>query len=214
MNKLSKSAIAATGLVVFSQLLSLAKVSYIVGSSWGLFSFNNIFSPMVGVLATSWVGCLFYAFKLIIKSGSFCSNPMLLFALQLPLVCAAVAWNRNWFMALASCSAIILFNLQLVSASALCYSLLWLIPLAISMSRKNTFLTALGSTFTAHAVGSVAWAYFGPAMGASVWLGLIPVVLFERFMFASGMVLTYQLYNYAVSLFGKIRSKQFRAISF
>jgi hypothetical protein len=53
--------------------------------------------------------------------------------------------------------------------------------------QKNIFFTSLGSTFTAHAVGSVIWLYTIP-MTAGMWLALIPIVALERLCFATGMV--------------------------
>ena len=83
-----------------------------------------------------------------------------------------------------------------VGAQAWVYSLYWLIPVVLYFLRKESlFLTALGSTFTAHAVGSVIWIYANP-MTPQAWLVLIPVVFIERFVFASGMVVAYHGINF------------------
>lgn len=83
------------------------------------------------------------------------------------------------------------FIVHPVGGAAWAYSLYWLIPVALYMIRKESlFLTALGSTFTAHAVGSVIWIYANP-MTPQTWLALIPVVFIERLVFASGMVVAY-----------------------
>lgn len=80
-----------------------------------------------------------------------------------------------------------------VGSQAFLYSFYWLIPVAIYlMGRNSLFAQALGSTFTAHAVGSVIWLYANP-MTPEIWLALIPVVLVERLVFASGIVLVYQI---------------------
>lgn len=65
---------------------------------------------------------------------------------------------------------------------------------------QSLFLTALGSTFIAHAVGSVIWCYTVP-MTPAMWLGLIPVVALERTLFALGMVVAYKVIEF---IFGKI----------
>lgn len=209
MQKIGKIALTTTGLLGFYELAKLFKVSYILGSSAGLFSMNNVYSPMVGVLSSSSVGALFYTLKALVKLLAFGGNPLLILALQFPLACTALAWNRKDFMAASVILSIILFNLNPIGATAFCYSLLWLIPLAIARSNTNSnFLKALGATFTGHAIGSVAWLYFGPALTPAMWVGLIPVALFERVTFALGMTLCYQLYYYAVSLLKKYRTKQ------
>ena len=52
----------------------------------------------------------------------------------------------------------------------------------------------LGSTFTAHAVGSVIWLYAGLVPNPETWLALIPVVVLERILFASGMFVGYTIF--------------------
>src|SRR3989344_3452441 len=49
--------------------------------------------------------------------------------------------------------AIVAFNLHPIGASAWQYSLMWLIPIAAHIFRKNLYIRSLGATFTAHAVG-------------------------------------------------------------
>ena len=209
MQKLNKTALTTVGLLGICQFSKLFKVSYIIGSSCALFSMNNIYSPMVGVLSSSGVGALFFGLKALVKFFAIGGNPLLIVALQVPLICTAIAWNKKSFMAAVSVLSIILFNLNPVGSAAFVYSMLWLIPLAIAMLNKNNkFLTALGSTFTGHAVGSVAWLYFGPTLAPAIWVGLIPIALSERVVFALGMALSYQLYYYAVSLLNKYRVKQ------
>lgn len=81
------------------------------------------------------------------------------------------------------------------------YALFWIIPMALfflqqaNLVRKNAFVTALRSTFIAHAIGSVIWCYMVP-MGAQRWLALIPVVAVERLFFASAMTSVYRIWNW------------------
>lgn len=49
---------------------------------------------------------------------------------------------------------------------------------------------SLGSTFTAHAVGGAMWNYTVP-MTPAAWIALIPVVIFERLLFASGISVSF-----------------------
>jgi len=87
----------------------------------------------------------------------------------------------------------VLFIIHPIGRDAFVYSLYWLIPIILfGYSRKTLFLEALGSTFVAHAVGSVIWLYTVPTTAVS-WIGLIPIVAVERVFFAIGMVAVYQI---------------------
>lgn len=87
-----------------------------------------------------------------------------------------------------------------VGAQAWVYSLYWLVPIVLyAVRKKNMFLEALGSTFTAHAVGSVIWIYCDP-MTPQAWLTLIPVVLVERLVFASGIVVAYYGIHFSIKI--------------
>jgi len=83
-----------------------------------------------------------------------------------------------------------------VGQQAWIYSLYWLIPAIALALPEHLFLRSLGSTFTAHSIGSVVWLYAFPSTPA-FWLALIPVVAFERFMFASGISVSYVALNAA-----------------
>ncbi len=91
-------------------------------------------------------------------------------------------------------TAIIVYNLHPVARQAWIFSLYWLIPIAIALLPikygDNLILKSFGATFTAHAVGSAAWAWTVP-MTPEAWLGLIPVVIYERTLFALGIVGSY-----------------------
>jgi len=80
-----------------------------------------------------------------------------------------------------------LFLIHPIGAAASAYTLFWLIPIAFYyISHKNIFFESLGSTYTAHAVGSVIWLYTVD-MTPTAWLALIPLVFIERTLFAIGM---------------------------
>lgn len=83
------------------------------------------------------------------------------------------------------------------------YPLYWLIPIATYFFYdKSIILRALGTTFTAHAVGGALWIWvFG--MKASIWLSLIPIVWKERGLMAIGIVVTFISFNYLLSLLEK-----------
>lgn len=84
----------------------------------------------------------------------------------------------------------VIFNLNPVGRSAWQYSLFWLIPIAAHFYRKNTFVRSLGATFTAHAVGGALWVWvFG--LTREMWLALIPQVMIERLLMATGISVFY-----------------------
>ncbi|MFH1240577.1 MAG: hypothetical protein V1672_05170 [Candidatus Diapherotrites archaeon] len=97
-----------------------------------------------------------------------------------------------------------LFMLHPIGSQVWYYSLYWLIPLIVKVLgvipligqrlKDNLLFRSLGATFTAHAVGSVIFLYtFSTTV--SLWQTLIPIVLFERAMFAMGISVSYLVAN-------------------
>ena len=75
------------------------------------------------------------------------------------------------------------------------FALYWLIPIAMYfLHEKFVFARALGTTFTAHAVGGALWVW-AFNLKAAFWIGLIPVVWKERGLMAIGLTLTYLAFN-------------------
>ncbi len=65
-----------------------------------------------------------------------------------------------------------------------------LAALAIFNSFPYVSSKSLGATFTAHAVGGAVWNYIVP-MTPAAWIALIPIVIFERLLFASGISVSF-----------------------
>ncbi len=86
--------------------------------------------------------------------------------------------------------AMFLFMIHPTGNQVWYYSLFWLIPIAGNAFYDNLFVKSLGATFTAHAVGGVLWLY-AFNLPAEVWVSLIPVVIVERLLFASGIAINY-----------------------
>lgn len=113
-----------------------------------------------------------------------------------PMLFAVLYFGRkSRLILLAPLVAIIAFNLHPQGRAAWYFSLYWLIPF-IGYFWRDRFLLAraLGTTFTAHAVGSVLWLYVFN-LPTAVWQSLIPVVAMERLLFAMGMVAVYLVLN-------------------
>ena len=94
--------------------------------------------------------------------------------------------------------AIGLFVLHPVGREVWFFSLYWLIPIVISVLpatySQNLVLKSFGATFTAHAVGGALWVWTVP-MTAAAWVTLIPIVAFERSLFALGIAGSYIAVN-------------------
>ncbi len=70
------------------------------------------------------------------------------------------------------------------------YTLFWVIPLVAYKFKANLWMKSLGATFTAHSVGGLMWIW-AFNLPASVWQGLIPVVISERLLFATGIAVSF-----------------------
>lgn len=78
------------------------------------------------------------------------------------------------------------------------YTFFWFIPLIAYKYRNNLYMRSLGATFTAHSVGGAAWVW-AFNLPASIWQGLIPVVVSERLLFAAGISISYVLISKALT---------------
>ena len=79
------------------------------------------------------------------------------------------------------------------------YTLFWLIPFIAYRFRNNLYMRSLGATFTAHSVGGAAWIW-AFNLKASIWQGLIPVVISERLLFAAGIAASFVLTKKVLTL--------------
>ncbi len=120
--------------------------------------------------------------------------------LAMPLAALYFAYYKKYkWISLLPALGIILFALGPNGAiSYWYYALYWLIPAIIAYAdTNNLFLRSLGATFTAHAVGSVAFLYaFAP--NPALWGALIPVVAVERLIFALGISASYVVIAYVL----------------
>ena len=102
---------------------------------------------------------------------------------------ATVASKRHqgkWILAVPAL-CIVAFLIHPIGRQVFYYPLMfWTIPLLAYLKKDNLFIKSLGATFTAHAVGGVAWIW-AFNLPAAVWNGLIPVVIAERLLFAVGI---------------------------
>ena len=98
------------------------------------------------------------------------------------------------FGVLIPAAAMFAFIIHPIGNQAWFYSMFWLIPIIVALMpvkySNNLILKSFGATFTAHCVGSVAFLYT-VGMTPEAWIALIPVVIFERSMFAMGIIGSY-----------------------
>lgn len=181
--------------IVLSLIAFQIPVSKIVGSgqNFTLFEFigpigGMFLGPFFGALAAFFVR----AIDLIIGPKTLDLLTIIRF---LPMMLAAVYFGmKSKKSALIFPICIVLFLVHPIGQRAWLYPLLWLIPLVATLGKKRLIFNSLGSTFTAHAVGSTIFLYaFG--LTPQVWLSLIPVVLIERGLFTIGIWVSYLVLN-------------------
>lgn len=203
-------ALIFTGLL---SALSWLKINFIIGSGISSFSLGHCLSPLIGIFGGTVGVAMLLAFRTLIKFSTAHAFNSIVLACHIPSFCAglylATFNNRRTigifqvaFIIFLLLSCIALFCAHPVGSQAAAYSLLWLIPLATALiPHKSLWLNALGSTFTAHAVGSVIWLYLELVPTPEAWIALIPVALLERFVFSFGMIVCYHALNHAHKVF-------------
>jgi hypothetical protein len=174
-------------------LFRVAKISPIIGSHFAFFSLSDVIMPLTGA-----VGLWFSIFTIALRVGykmSLYNFPLSALVYHLPGFCASAYWALDTILirVILPLLCMVLFIMHPIGYQAAPYSFYWVIPVAIYFFKKRTvFLESLGSTFIAHAVGSVLWLYMFN-MSAQMWLALIPVVAIERLFFASTMTVLYSV---------------------
>ncbi|MFH0972045.1 MAG: hypothetical protein V1835_05780 [Candidatus Micrarchaeota archaeon] len=120
---------------------------------------------------------------------------------------------RGNYAILAPLAAILLFIAHPIGGEAWYFSMFWLIPIIAALYfEKNLAARSLGATFTAHSIGSVVWLYTMPTT-AAFWAALVPIVMFERMVFAAGIGVSFVSFNTLLSkLEQKIPSSSFIGI--
>jgi hypothetical protein len=178
------------------KISSFIKLSYIIGSDWLFFSCSSMVAPLAGAFG-GLAGCnIVLLMRLIFHIMFFNIHSMGFLALYIPGFCASLYWATNSALVrlILPILCMILFIVHPTGSQAFVYSFFWFIPILLFFKRhkRSIFFEALGSTFVAHAVGSVIWLYTVP-MTSAMWLGLIPCVIVERILCALGMVVLYKV---------------------
>lgn len=198
MKKIAKKRILF--IIIFAALgllISQIPISPIRGSKQSFTPFEFL-GPTSGMFLGVWPGAvsvfLVKLFNILIKRQSFDVVTLIRF---FPMMLAAVYFGlpkSKKVILVIPLLCIALFILHPQGRQVWYFSLYWLIPLICFFKKDRLILNALGSTFTAHAIGSTAFLY-AFNLSAPVWAGLIPIVFMERMLFASGIWLFYLVIN-------------------
>lgn len=187
-----KPALTALTVQLLAKITSFAKFSFIIGSKMAFFAPAAVLLPLAGAFGgvSGSVGML--GLGLLMRYVFFSAMPLAFLAYHLPGFFASLYWANDSKIAriLPAILCTILFLMHPVGAQSAWYSLFWLVPV-IAAYYSGLFFTALGSSFTAHAVGTLVWLYTGQLHAADFAL-LVPVVIVERLMIAVAMVIAYK----------------------
>ncbi|OIO18490.1 hypothetical protein COV56_02790 [Candidatus Kuenenbacteria bacterium CG11_big_fil_rev_8_21_14_0_20_37_9] len=207
MNAIAKKMITIILFFILGLAADNIKVASILGVPGQTFTILQLFAPAFGAFLGGLIG---FTAVFVTEAASFIlqSKEVTLINLLrfLPLLLAtlyfvaitrpAVHWFKKIVEIIIPISAMLFFWLHPTGRAAWPYALFWFVPVVVSISplRKFLFAQALGSTFTAHAAGSLIFLYL-TSMPAAMWLSLIPLVARERLVFSLGITLTYLIFN-------------------
>jgi len=183
--------------VVFGLAISQIPISPIVGSKQSFTPFEFL-GPTAGMFLGSWSAALSIFFVKLF-SVIIGNQPLDLttFVRFFPMILAAIYFGIAKSKKLILAVPLICMGLFIAhpeGGKAWFYSFYWLIPVICFFKKERLILNALGSTFTAHAVGSVAFLY-AFNLPAPIWTALIPIVFMERMLFSLGIWATYLSLN-------------------
>ena len=174
--------------IVGSKFLSLAPGAVLIPSVLIFSSFG-----WLCLIISSLIRLLFFGFAPAILAffspvGAYLYYKFRTARLMLPIICMAM------------------FIYHPTGFAAYNYAALWLIPLFLAFFKSHASLS-IGSSFAAHAVGSIIWLYLFPTLPNFVWSGLVYVALIERSLIAAGIYCVgyYNLYNRYVVVGTKLK---------
>jgi len=186
--------------VVLGLAISQIPISSIVGSKQSFTPFEFL-GPTSGMFLGIWpaVISVFFVklFSSFIGHQPFDITTIIRF---FPMMLAAIYFGipkSKKLILIVPLLSMLLFIIHPEGGKVWYFSLYWLIPIICFFKKDRLILNALGSTFTAHAVGSTVFLY-AFNLPAPVWVGLIPIVFMERMLFGAGIWATYLAINTAL----------------
>jgi hypothetical protein len=191
-------------LIIFSVLVFFGyrvNFSPLIGAENQFFTLFQFFGPVAGAFLGPVVGVISVLIAEIANNLIIGKEFTLINIIRLtPMLFAAwyFGTKKDKLSFLVPIAAIAAFIAHPVGRQVWFFSLFWTIPIIVKLLPKKysdrVFLKSLGATFTAHAVGGAMWNYVVP-MTPSAWIALIPIVIFERFLFASGISISFIVLN-------------------
>jgi len=208
-----ENVLSAKGVAFIALFTALAVVASSINFSQALgaqnqyFTLFQFFGPIAGGFLGAGAGILSVLLAQLVSFVLLGKSVDLINILRLaPMLFAALyfaAYGKGKLVqATVPLACMALFMLHPVGSQAWYYSLYWLIPAIALLIPEHLFLRSLGSTFTAHAIGGIIWLYTLPTTPA-FWLALIPIVAFERLLFAAGISVSYVAFN---TLFARVET--------
>ncbi len=175
--------------------------SALVGAENQFFTLFQFFGPIAGSFLGSIFGVIAVLFAELADFLLVGKNFTLINIIRLtPMLFAAYYFgtNRKDISIIVPLIAIAAFIIHPIGRQVWFFSLYWTIPIIVKILPKkysnNVLLKSLGATFTAHSVGGAAWVWTVP-MTAARWIALIPIVAYERLLFAGGIAGSYVVFN-------------------
>ena len=197
---------------VFAFITQRINFSALVGADNQFFTLFQFFGPIAGAFLGPIVGVIavFLAevtdFLVVGKELTWITVFRLV-----PMLFATYyfATNRRSLNVVIPLLSIIIFVLHPIGRTVWFFTLFWTIPILLKIIPQKYSNTvpakSLGATFTAHSVGGALWIWTVP-MTAQMWINLIPVVAYERALFALGIGVSYIGINFLLDfVFNKLK---------
>lgn len=194
--KVPKTMVQTLFMEALFELSRFAKYTLMLGTYTSFFTASSVIAPLFGSSVTSlsiFSGLLMI--RAVLSSFIWFTPVSLLLSYHIPLLIAAFFFGQRSKMATTSffVLSMVAFGMHPVGFVGLLYAGLWFIPVIARLLGDNLYVRALCSTFAAHAAGSLIFLYTIPST-PELWVGLIPVALCERLIFAgciSGLYIAY-----------------------
>ena len=193
-------------LIFFALVLVSKKINFspLVGAENQFFTLFQFFGPIAGSFLGPVFGIIAVLFAeisdflIVGKEWSIVNLVRVLPMLFAVMYFGLKAKRREFYGMVVPALCILAFVMHPVGGVAWIYTIYWIIPIVANILPKkfsgNLLMRSLGATLTAHAVGSVIWIYTIP-MGAEQWFALVPIVGYERLLFALGVAGSYVVFN-------------------
>ena len=212
MNKfLSKKGLVFLLLFLVLSIVSMRiNFSKLIGAENQFFTLFQFFGPVAGGFLGSAYGVITVLLAQLLDFLLSGKQLTLLNITRLsPMLFAAYYFSQykkrdfnDKFAIVISALAILIFWLHPIGQQAWYFALFWTIPIIAKFLPDWLILRSFGSTFTAHAIGGAIWVWTVP-MTAAQYALLVPVVIFERTLFAIGIGVSYFIFTHLLSMVDK-----------